>query len=106
MYKIYIDASKRYNKSVSLLKDSALLRVKSGDIDITSSIGELLKEFDLKISDIARFESNLGPGESFTGLKIGAVIANVLNWSVKNEGLSDMKYPDYGREPNISERRA
>lgn len=108
MFKIWIDASERYNKKVELRKigDSgeAVVEAVSGDIDIVSAIQGLLEEHKLKVTDIEEFTSNPGPG-SFTGLKIGATIANVLNWSLKLKKLEELRYPNYGREPNITPRK-
>jgi tRNA A37 threonylcarbamoyladenosine modification protein TsaB len=104
MYKIYIDSTKRYEKLVRLLSDEEIVSEKFGDIDIVSSIEELLKENSLKIADIKVFSANPGPG-SFTGIKLGITIANVLNWSLGIFSLSGLQKPAYGREPNISKKR-
>ncbi|NMB91322.1 hypothetical protein GYA37_00565 [candidate division WWE3 bacterium] len=107
-YKIYIDTSKIDEKEVKLVKESEgvvdVVGVKSGKIDITQSIKDLLLENNLKVSDISMFVPNPGPG-SFTGLKMGVTISNVLNWVLKRKSLKELDYPEYGGDPNISESR-
>ena len=104
MYKIYIDSSKRKEKLVQLLTDDkgkgTVVDFISGDIDIVSSIETILKKNDLTPSNISSYNSNPGPG-SFTGLKSGATIANILNWAITGTELKDLTYPEYGSEPNI-----
>ncbi len=100
MRKILIDTSKRYEKSVRLFKDDKLVGEKLGDIDINVSIRELLRKARLKLKDIDKIEANPGPG-SFTGLKIGVTVANVLNWALGKKKISELSYPKYGSEPNI-----
>lgn len=104
-YKIYIDSSQRDEKEVRLTKaiggEERILKRKKGDIDIVGTIRDFLKEEKLKIGDISEFIPNLGPG-SFTGLKIGVTVSNILNWFNRKKSLNDLDYPDYGGEPNIS----
>jgi tRNA A37 threonylcarbamoyladenosine modification protein TsaB len=104
MYKIYLDTSQRYLKKVTLYEDTREIDRKEGDFDVVSIIGELLKNHNLKPEDVFvdYFE---GPGESFTGLKIGAAIANTFNFAIGKITAKDVKLPNYGREPNISERK-
>lgn len=100
-YKILIDSSDRYQKSVGLIstKNREIDSV-SGDIDIVSEIKNLLEKNKLRVEDISEFVANPGPG-SFTGLKVGVTIANVLNWALGRKGLKELMYPNYGKEPNI-----
>lgn len=44
-------------------------------------IDELLKKEDKKLTDIKEIEVNTGPG-SFTGLRVGVSVANVLGWAL------------------------
>jgi len=105
MYKIKIDASKRREKEVTLVEIKGnvedVVAGKKGDIDIIVAIKELLEENNIQIDKIDEFISNLGPG-SFTGLKIGVTIANVLNWALKRKNIKELSVPEYGREPNIT----
>ena len=104
MHKIKIDTSKRYEKSVRLLNGKKEVASKFGDIDIVSKIAEVLKENNLRVSDIDEFLANQGPG-SFTGLKIGVTIVNVLNWALGKKELNELVMPKYGKEPNITIRK-
>ncbi len=104
MYKIYIDSSDRKIRSVSLIKigdgtEDAIDDI-TGDIDIVVCIDSVLKKYNLKPQDISMYESKLGPG-SFTGLKIGATIANIFNWALNDIPIEKLQYPLYGSEPNI-----
>jgi len=101
MYKIYIDTSKRFEKSVKLLRNEVKVDSRFGDIDIVFSLKALLDAHDLKIQDIADINVNPGPG-SFTGLKVGVTIANVLNWSLGRKKSTEFILPNYGAEPNIT----
>lgn len=101
MYKIYIDSSKRLEKKVQLLKADAVVDELCGDIDMVASIKELLEKHHLNVADIAVFDVFKGPG-SFTGLKMGVTIANVLNWAMGKKKSDALVYPEYGAEPNIS----
>lgn len=108
LYKIYLDASKRREKKVSLVElegdQENVVAEKKGDIDLVSAIDELLKENKLKLSDINEVVPNKGPG-SFTGLKIAVTIANVLNWALGRKTIKELDVPDYGRGPNITLKR-
>ncbi len=99
MYKIFIDSSDRYEKKVSLFFNDSLVSEKTGDLDIVIAIKELINEQKIDINDI-EFDYNQGPG-SFTGLKIGSTVSNVMNWALKKKILKELKYPKYGSEPNI-----
>lgn len=105
IYKIYIDTSERYKKSVRLVEISQgekelELGKRFGDIDIVVSIKELLDENNLMPSDIDEVIPNLGPG-SFTGLKMGVTVANIINWLNGKKSLEELDLPEYGSEPNI-----
>ncbi|MBD3365954.1 hypothetical protein GF360_01270 [candidate division WWE3 bacterium] len=100
MFKIYIDTTSRYEKSVILFKDGQEVTRVEGDIDIVASISRVLEENKLSLEDISEIEPNPGPG-SFTGIKIGIVIANVLNWISGKKDLEELADPFYGGEPNI-----
>jgi tRNA threonylcarbamoyladenosine biosynthesis protein TsaB len=100
MYKLYLDTTTRYEKSVSLKKDEKVLGERAGDIDVVSAIKELLAENKLTVQDISEVVPNKGPG-SFTGLKVGVTIANILNWINGAKKLDELDMPEYGAEPNI-----
>lgn len=100
MYKILIDSSKRYEKGVFLYKDVLLIDKITGDIDVAVEVRTILEKNNLKLKDISIFEPNRGPG-SFTGLKIGIAVSNVLNWALGKKTLENLDSPAYGGEPNI-----
>lgn len=100
MYQILIDTADRYNKSVSLLKEGKIVGEKKGDLDVVVAIRDLLKENEIKFSEIEEVKANPGPG-SFTGLKIGVTVANVLNWALGKKKSTEIVLPKYGGQPNI-----
>lgn len=105
MFRIKIDTRERYHKRVELVKSEAgkekLLGRKEGDIDVVSSINNLLKENNLKAKDIGEFTAHPGPG-SFTGIKMGVTAANIFNWALGKKKPDELILPEYGREPNIT----
>ncbi len=100
MLKIFIDAKQRNVKIVTLFKDNEILVKKEGDIDIVTEIKNIIKEQNLKLGQIDTFEFANGPG-SFTGIKIGAAVANILQWALKGTAIDQLHVPEYGAEPNI-----
>lgn len=104
-YKIYIDSSERYEKSVKLVEVLGNNQEKEvgkvfGDIDIPATIKSLLEDNNVSPKDIAEAVPVLGPG-SFTGLKIGVTVANIINWVQGAKSIEDLDVPNYGSEPNI-----
>ena len=106
--KIYIDSSQRDMKKVSLLEYGGDIEKEidsiEGSIDVVGAIRDLLKRNKLELKDISGFKPMLGPG-SFTGLKVGVTISNLLNWLLKKRGFNESRVPEYGGEPNISKRK-
>ena len=104
LYKIYIDSSQRYEKSVCLFRlentSKTEIAKKTGDIDIPSAIKELLVENSVSLNEVSEIVPNLGPG-SFTGLKIGVTVANVKAWALGKKDINELYLPNYGKEPNI-----
>lgn len=100
MHRLYIDTTQRYKKSVILFKGKKELDRREGDIDIVTEIKNILQNNNLNINQISDIEANPGPG-SFTGIKIGITIANVLNWVLKKKKIEDLQLPKYGSKPNI-----
>ena len=105
MYKIYIDTAQRFSNILSLVElkntNEKILELIKGDIDINYEIKRMLEKHKLKPEDISEFNVNSGPG-SFTGLKIGVTIANILNWALNKKSQEELIYPNYGKEPNIN----
>lgn len=104
MYKIFIDTTQRYEKTVRLVQSDKLIDEIKGDFDIVSGIRDILERHKLKPSDIKLYEANPGPG-SFTGIKVGVTIANVLNWATGNRSLKNLIMPRYGSAPTITTRK-
>lgn len=70
--------------------------------DVVSGIKKLLGTRNQSLVTIDRVAINKGPG-SFTGLKVGASIANAINFALGNlKDFKDLIIPDYGKGPNIS----
>ena len=103
MYKIYIDTTKRYEKKVALLKNGKEVDAIKGDVDTVASIRDILGRNSLELKDISKFESNPGPG-SFTGIKIGITVANVLYWVLGKKKIEGLAKPEYGGKPNIQKK--
>lgn len=66
--------------------------------NILELIEKILKKEKLKFKDIDSIEINTGPG-SFTGLRVGASIANALsfsgNISVNGKKIGEITTPEY-----------
>jgi tRNA threonylcarbamoyladenosine biosynthesis protein TsaB len=108
MLKILINASQRDHKSVQLIDvedaKSTVIAQKKGDIDLVASLKELLTENNLELTHIDKFEFADGPG-SFTGIKMAAAVANVLEWAVRHVPGEKLVMPDYGGgQPNIQQK--
>lgn len=67
------NAGKKFKETASskVLKSQALLPL----------IEKTLKENNFSVSDISEIRVNPGPG-SFTGLRVGVSVANVLGWTL------------------------
>jgi tRNA threonylcarbamoyladenosine biosynthesis protein TsaB len=104
-YRIYIDTSDRAESCVVLYKttgsEEKVLSEKKGRLDVVSTIQNLLKENDLSLDDVEIIGANPGPG-SFTGLRIGAAVSNILNWVSGKKKSEHIEPPFYGKEPNIT----
>ncbi len=101
-WKLYIDSSDRNIRKVVLsnTETNETFEKVSEKGGITELIQELLDFHKVSLGDISEISSNPGPG-SFTGLKSGAVAANVLNWVLGKKSISELALPEYGGEPNI-----
>ena len=100
MYRLHIDARQRYGKKVALFKNDESVWTKEGDAPVSVLVRDVLKETHVKMEDILDVTFEQGPG-SFTGLKLSSVVANTINWGAGKKQLKDLKYPEYGAEPNI-----
>ena len=101
MYQIYLDTSDRFNNKVTLKQDDSVVEEISGNIDVGQVLKVLFETYNLNSSNISKVESFKGPG-SFTGLKKGVTISNILNWAlgIRTNPL-EFEVPEYGADPNI-----
>lgn len=85
--KIRIDTSVSHQAVVSLYKDGTWI-AKHADVKPASAqtvlplLESLLADQHVMISDITAVEVHTGPG-SFTGLRVGAAIAQTLSWALQ-----------------------
>lgn len=104
MYKITIDCTDRNSKVIRLYEilsdEPKLLNERIGDFDLPSTLTEFLQKNHLKFEDIEKYENVQGHG-SFTGIKTGACVINTINWAALKKEISQINFPDYGKEPNI-----
>lgn len=88
---IYLDTAQR-NKKV--------LKVGNKEFSTESSIFKLLTQNVKNPQQIEKVNFNRGPG-SFTGLKVGASIANAINYALGKIKVDEVELPEYGKKPNI-----
>jgi tRNA A37 threonylcarbamoyladenosine modification protein TsaB len=104
-FRIYIDSTDRNSTKLTLLKikkDKEIkISGKEGQVDIVFGIQKMLDSAHLSLKDIEKVDYNPGPG-SFTGLRMGATVSNVLNWVLGKKKVKDLEYPSYGAEPKIT----
>lgn len=79
---IKLDTTVAKKAVAELWKDDYLV-AKSENDNPLSAIKDLLTQEKIELSSIDHFDANPGPG-SFTGVRIGAAVANTLNWSLGN----------------------
>jgi tRNA threonylcarbamoyladenosine biosynthesis protein TsaB len=91
MLKIYLDTTIAKLAQVKIIEDERQIAQAKSETPLIA-INQALQKANLKLSEIDKFEANPGPG-SFTGIRIGATIANVLNWALgKKVGLIEPVY--------------
>src|SRR3990167_881338 len=83
---LWIKTSDRKKIEVALKKDKEVVSSKFAENDFGSQvllnlITEILKENKLEFADLKGIEVEKGPG-SYTGLKVGASVANALGFSL------------------------
>jgi len=102
---LFLDTTDRYKKIIRLMDGKKVIDELIVEDDVVSGIKKLLGTRNLSLDTIDRVTINEGPG-SFTGLKVGAAIANALNYALGN--LKDFKkliIPNYGKKPNIGKKK-
>lgn len=88
--KLYLDLSTSKVSKVTLLENGQIIDSLTG-ANTLSLIDQILKKNNLDLRDLEEIDSFPGPG-SFTGLKVGAAIANTLNYAL---GKSRRVTPTY-----------
>ena len=83
---LWINTADRKKIEVALKKDREVVQTKFAENDFGSQvllnlITEILKENNLEFKDLKEIEVEKGPG-SYTGLKVGASVANALGFSL------------------------
>ena len=99
---LYINSADKDSVKVSLKAQNGRLWKKSAKRSLSSQallgvIEKLLKEAGIEITDLAEIKFFRGPG-SYTGLKVGATVANTLGWLLKipvNGQKNKIMLPDY-----------
>jgi len=99
---LLINTADKDSVKVSLKAHNGRLWEKSAGRSLTSQallgvIEKLLKEAGIEITDLAEIKFFRGPG-SYTGLKVGATVANTLGWLLKipvNGQKNKIMLPDY-----------
>lgn len=84
---LWINTADRKKIEVALKKNGEVKISKSAENDFGSQvllnlITDILKENNLEFKDLKEIEVEKGPG-SYTGLKVGASVANALGFSLK-----------------------
>lgn len=98
---LWINTADRKKIEVALKEEGKIVDSKFAENDFGSQvllnlITEILKENGLEFSDLSGIEVEKGPG-SYTGLKVGASVANALGFSlgipVNNKDMeTDLEY--------------
>ena len=105
MFEIYIDSRLRKQTTASLFKRTLFFWFKKDSLtleaDPADALAEILRKNNLSLEQIDSFETYPGPG-SYTGLKMGHAVVNVLNWVYKGVPTVKLPLPKYGSEPNIT----
>jgi tRNA threonylcarbamoyl adenosine modification protein YeaZ len=83
---LWINTADRKKIEVALKNGGKVMNSKFAENDFGSQvllnlITEILKESNLEFSDLTEIEVEKGPG-SYTGLKVGASVANALGFSL------------------------
>ena len=83
---LWINTADRKKIEVALKDSGKVIKSKSAENDFGSQvllnlITDILKENNLEFKDLKQIEVEKGPG-SYTGLKVGASVANALGFSL------------------------
>ncbi|MCG2686473.1 hypothetical protein L6258_03875 [Candidatus Parcubacteria bacterium] len=97
---LYLDTSDRYKKLVKVGDHQV-----ETEGDVLNAVKSLFEKMGIGWKDIEKVEINEGPG-SFTGLRVGAAIANAANYALGGNKIPKIVVPKYGKAPNISKPKA
>ena len=105
MYKLIIETTDRKFHKI-LLNDvsgekETTVDSEIGEFDTVETIKTMLKRNSVNLSDLGEVTVHKGPG-SFTGIKMGISVANILNWQLFGKKIEELDKPEYGREPEIT----
>lgn len=94
---LFIDTSDRENQTIKL--DGKTFKVEG---DLVSFLAQTLEKEKTSFDQIKDIKIKKGPG-SFTGLRMGAAVANALRYALGiEEDPRKVVLPRYGKSPNIS----
>jgi tRNA A37 threonylcarbamoyladenosine modification protein TsaB len=100
-----IDSSDRHQKRVSLKEGATVVATKLTEGDILVAIKELLQEQKVNLKDLERV-ATVAEGTSFTGLRVGAALANALNFSTGHlNDPGELATPKYSSPPKITPKK-
>lgn len=103
MNKLLIDTSDNKNVFAKIVTDeneyiSTTVKGNRNPDSIVNLIEDVLKKSGLNLHDINGIDINEGPG-SFTGLKVGASVANALSFAlakkINNKPIGEIVEPTY-----------
>lgn len=104
--KLYIDTSNSKEITVGLDGKRLQKKVDKGSQELLPLIDKMLNKAGKTLDEITEIQINRGPG-SFTGLRVGASVANALGWLLGKpvsgrvigtkgvEGLEGVIEPEY-----------
>jgi len=102
---LFIDTADNKKIKIGLKIDKKAFYLNSNPTALKSQvvlilIDKLLKKHGLEIKDVTQIKVNLGPG-SFTGVRVGASVANALGFSLKipvnSKKVGDLAEPLYNK---------
>jgi tRNA A37 threonylcarbamoyladenosine modification protein TsaB len=68
---------------------------------LLAEIDKLLKSKNIKINDIDGFVAYLGPGESFTGTRVGISVVNALCFALEKPSLGYHHIPETDQKARV-----
>jgi len=99
---IEIDSTTRAQKQVTLKEGPKVVASKITRGSILMTLRDLLVEQNIKLEQIEKVIT-ISEGDSMTGLRVGAALANALNFaSGKLKNLEELQFPKYKSPPKIT----